>query len=201
MRVRPFDEQVSPRCASPVLLCAVCRDRAPLGVRCLQCTCTYRCRHVQHVQMRKDTSTTVSLAPAEPWAGSGPGQVTSQATRRALTCGSRADRPGTDASVSDARCCCCSLLLPARGRAFVRSFVPRVMEGGDTNCYLLIGGGGSWAPRDVTVRRPVAGHKELMQAFLSRAVLVGDRFFLLFCFSHPTAAGPNKWTEVVGGKR
>lgn len=38
--------------------------------------------------------------PAEPWpgSGSGPGQVTSQETRRAVTCGSRADRPGTDVS-------------------------------------------------------------------------------------------------------
>lgn len=74
--------------------------------------------------------------PAVSWAGSGPGQVTSQATRRALTCGSRADRPGTD--VSGVRCqvpaaADAGLLLPARGRAFVRSFVPQVVEGGDTD--------------------------------------------------------------------
>lgn len=33
--------------------------------------------------------------------------------------------------------------------------------------------------------------------FLSRAVLVGDRFFFAFLFF---AAGPNKSSEVVGGR-
>lgn len=197
MRVRPFDEQVSPRCASPVLLCAVCRDRALLGVRCLQCTCTYRCRHVQHVQMRKDTSTTVSLAPAEPWAGSGPGQVTSQATRRALTCGSRADRPGTDASVSDARCCCCSLLLPARGRAFVRSFVPRVMEGGDTNCYLLIGGGGVLGPERCHGTEASRRPQRVDAGFLESRRPCRRSLLFAFLFFPPNRGRPE---QVDGGR-
>lgn len=71
------------------------------------------------------------------------------------------------------------------------------MEGGDTNCYVLIGG--VLVPR--RCHGTVVAHKELMQTFaLSRAVLVGDHFFLLFCFSHQTAAGPSKWTEVVRGR-
>lgn len=120
---------------------------------------------------------TVSLARLSPGpGGSGPGQVTSQATRRALTCGSRADRPGTDAS--GVRCqvpaatdagpllVSSSSLLPARGRAFVRSFVPQVVEGGDTD-------------QNVTVQ---ASRTTVEADFLSRAVLVVDRLFLLFCF-------------------
>lgn len=127
MRVRPFDEQVC-RLAALVPSCGALFAATAAAVGVWDMPCNVRVRI--DVDMYKCTVAEEYLDySAEPWAGSGPGQVTSQATRRALTCGSRADRPGTDAP--GVRCqvlllpAAAVFQLPARARAFVRSFVPR----------------------------------------------------------------------------
>lgn len=65
------------------------------------------------------------------------------------------------------------------------------MEGGDTNCYLLIWG--SWAlEMSRYSRRPQRVDADL----LSRAVLGRRSLLFAFLFFTQIVAGPNKWTEV-----